>query len=49
MDFMNDQLADGRQLCIIQVIDDFNREPGLIIGLRTFVASQNGYRSLEQI
>jgi putative transposase len=31
MDFMREQLADGRSCRLFNVIDDFNRE-GLIIG-----------------
>jgi len=48
MDFMHDQLADGRSFRLFNVLDDFNRE-GLGIEVDLFLPSARVIRSLEQI
>ena len=48
MDFMHDQLEDGRSLRLFNVIDDFNRE-GLDIEVDFSLPSERVIRSLEQI
>ena len=48
MDFMHDQLADGRSIRLFNVIDDFNRE-GLGIEVDFSLPSERVIRSLEQI
>jgi putative transposase len=48
MDFMHDQLADGRSCRLFNVIDDFNRE-GLIIDADISLPAERVIRSLEQI
>jgi putative transposase len=48
MDFMHDQLADGRSIRLFNVIDDFNRE-GLCIDVDFSLPSQRVIRSLNQI
>jgi len=48
MDFMHDQLADGRCIRLFNVIDDFNRE-GLCIEVDFSLPSERVIRSLEQI
>lgn len=48
MDFMHDQLGDGRTFRLFNVIDDFNRE-GLGIEIDLSLPSERVIRSLEQI
>jgi putative transposase len=48
MDFMHDQLADGRSIRLFNVIDDFNRE-GLEIEVGFSLPSEQVIRSLERI
>jgi putative transposase len=48
MDFMHDQLSDGRTFRLFNVIDDFNRE-GLGIEVDLSLTSERVIRSLEQI
>ena len=48
MDFMHDQLADGRSIRLFNVIDDFNRE-GLIIDVDFSLPSERIVRSLNQL
>lgn len=48
MDFMHDQLHDGRSVRILNVIDDFNRE-GLGIEIDFSLPSVRVIRVLEQI
>ena len=48
MDFMHDQLADGRSIRLFNVIDDFNRE-GLEIEFGFSLPSERVIRSLERI
>lgn len=48
MDFMHDQLADGRSIRLFNVIDDFNRE-GLEIEVGFSLPSERVIRSLERI
>jgi putative transposase len=48
MDFMHDQLEDGRSFRLFNVIDDFNRE-GLGIEVDFSLPSERVIRSLEQI
>jgi putative transposase len=48
MDFMHDQLADGRSFRVFNVLDDFNRE-GLGIEVDLSLPSGRVIRSLEQI
>ena len=48
MDFMHDQLRDGRTFRLFNVIDDFNRE-GLNIEVDHSLPSERVIRSLEQI
>jgi putative transposase len=48
MDFMHDQLADGRSIRLFNVIDDFNRE-GLCIDVDFSLPSQRVIRSLDQV
>lgn len=48
MDFMHDQLSDGRNFRLFNVIDDFNRE-GLGIEADLSLPSARVIRSLEQI
>lgn len=48
MDFMHDQLADGRSCRLFNVIDDLNRE-GLIIYADISLPAERVIRSLEQI
>ena len=48
MDFMHDQLADGRSIRLFNVIDDFNRE-GLCINVDFSLPSLRVIRALEQI
>ena len=48
MDFMHDQLADGRSIRLFNVIDDFNRE-GLGIEVDFSLPSERVVRSLDQI
>ena len=48
MDFMYDQLADGRSFRLLNVIDDFNRE-GLGIEIDFSLPAERVIRSLEQI
>ena len=48
MDFMHDQLSDGRGIRLFNVIDDFNREvPGIEIDFS--LPSERVVRSLQQI
>lgn len=48
MDFMHDQLSDGRSCRLFNVIDDFNRE-GLTIDADISLPAERVIRSLEQI
>ncbi|AKM25461.1 transposase [Xanthomonas citri pv. citri] len=48
MDFMHDQLADGRSFRLFNVLDDFNRE-GLGIEVDLSLPSARVIRSLDQI
>lgn len=48
MDFMHDQLADGRSIRLFNVIDDFNRE-GLCIDVDFSLPSPRVIRSLDQV
>jgi len=48
MDFMHDQLADGRSIRLFNVIDDFNRE-GLGIEVDFSLPSERVIRSLDKI
>jgi len=48
MDFMHDQLADGRSIRLFNVIDDFNRE-ALGIEIDFSLPSERVIRSLKQI
>ena len=48
MDFMHDQLSDGRSYRLFNVIDDFNRE-ALVIDIDLSLPSERVVRSLEQI
>ena len=48
MDFMHDQLADGRSFQLFNVLNDFNRE-GLEIEVDLSLPSARVIRSLEQI
>jgi putative transposase len=48
MDFMHDQLADGRSIRLFNVIDDFNRE-GLEIEVGFSLPAERVIRSLERI
>jgi putative transposase len=48
MDFMADQLADGRSIRTLNVLDDFNRE-GLCIDVDFSLPAERVVRSLNQI
>ena len=48
MDFMHDQLSDGRSYRLLNVIDDFNRE-ALAIDVDLSLPSERVVRSLDQI
>src|SRR5690606_28583054 len=48
MDFMHDQLADGRGIRLFNVIDDYNRE-GLCIDVDFSLPALRVIRSLEQV
>ena len=48
MDFMHEQLSDGRSIPLFNVIDDFNRE-GLGIEVDFSLPSERVIRSLDQI
>ena len=48
MDFMHDQLSDGRPYRLFNVIDDYNRE-GLIIDADFSLPADRVIRSLEQL
>lgn len=48
MDFMHDQLADGRSVRLFNVIDDFNRE-ALAIDVDFSLPASRVIRSLEQV
>ena len=48
MDFMHDQLSDGRSIRPFNVIDDFNRE-GLCIDVDFSLPSERVIRSLDQV
>lgn len=48
MDFMHDQLSDGRSFRLFNVLDDFNRE-GLDIEVDFSLPAERVIRSLEQI
>lgn len=48
MDFMHDQLADGRRCRLFNVIDDFNRE-GLTIDADLSLPAERVIRALERI
>lgn len=48
MDFMHDQLADGRSIRLFNVVDDFNRE-GLGIEVDFSLPAERVTRALDQI
>jgi putative transposase len=48
MDFMHDQLSDGRSVRLFNVIDDFNRED-LCIEADFSLPSERVTRSLDQL
>ncbi len=48
MDFMHDQLEDGRRIRLLNVIDDFNRE-GLGIRVDLSLPVDRVVRTLNQI
>ena len=48
MDFMHDQLSDGRSIRLFNLIDDFNRE-ALAIDLDLSLPAERVVRSLEQV
>lgn len=48
MDFMHDQLADGRSFRLLNVLDDFNRQ-GLAMEVDIFLPAARVIRSLEQV
>lgn len=48
MDFMHDQLSDGRSVRLFNVLDDFNRE-GLGIDVDFSLPAERVIRSLKQI
>jgi putative transposase len=48
MDFMHDQLADGRSIRLLNLIDDYNRE-GLAIEVDLSLPSTRVVRTLEQV
>jgi putative transposase len=48
MDFMHDQLADGRSIRLFNVIDDYNRE-GLGIEVDFSLPAERVIRSLDRI
>ena len=48
MDFMHDQLRDGRTIRLLNVVDDFNRK-GLEIEIDFSLPSERVVRTLEQI
>jgi len=48
MDFMHDQLQDGRSFRLLNVIDDYNRE-GLAMEVDFSLPSQRVIRALEQV
>jgi putative transposase len=48
MDFMSDQLADGRSFRTLNVLDDFNRE-GLGIEVDASLPALRVIRTLERI
>jgi putative transposase len=48
MDFMADQLSDGRSVCLFNVIDDFNRE-ALAIDVDFSLPALRVIRSLDQV
>ena len=48
MDFMHDQLADGRCIRLLNVVDDFNRE-GLAIEVDFSLPAERVSRTLDQI
>lgn len=48
MDFMHDQLEDGRSYRLLNVLDDFNRE-GLAIEVDLSLPSERVIRALDQI
>lgn len=48
MDFMHDQLADGRSIRLFNVIDDYNRE-GLCIDVDFSLPSLRVIRALNQV
>lgn len=48
MDFMHDQLADGRSFRLLNVLDDFNRQ-GLAMEVDISLPATRVIRSLEQV
>lgn len=48
MDFMADRLSDGRQVRLLNVLDDFNRE-GLGIEVDVSILAERVVRALDQI
>ncbi|VTN33344.1 integrase catalytic subunit [Klebsiella pneumoniae] len=48
MDFMHDQLSDGRSVRLLNIIDDFNRE-ALAIEVDFSLPASRVVRTLEQL
>lgn len=48
MDFMHDQLSDQRRYCLLNIIDDYNRE-GLAMEVDISLPSERVIRTLEQV
>ncbi len=48
MDFMHDQLSDGRNYQLLNIIDDFNRE-GLGIEVELSLPAERVSRTLDQV
>lgn len=48
MDFMHDQLTDGRSIRVFNVVDDFNRE-GLCYSIDFSLPSERVIRELDQV
>ncbi|MCG9117001.1 DDE-type integrase/transposase/recombinase, partial [Laribacter hongkongensis] len=48
MDFMHDQLADGRRFRLLNIIDDFNRE-ALAMDIDLSLPAERVVRALDQV
>ncbi|MCG9060231.1 IS3 family transposase [Laribacter hongkongensis] len=48
MDFMHDQLADGRRFRLLSIIDDFNRE-ALVMDIDLSLPAERVVRALDQV